>query len=267
MQAKDFEYAGEYLKDWGYIILDYNNKSGFETIESDSKLSFNTVSLLNGKHFSLTYAYYEDRTELKFCICKSFCPSKKPSFINEYECREIKRWLNRPTFHKFKLIQPNWQDIYMEGSFNINEVELNGKTYFLELHFISNHPFALHEPIKHKCTLQSSSDSYSFLDISDEIGHIYPNLKIKCLQAGNLILRNSNESREMIVNNCKKNEILTVTPELIISSSDITHPIQNDFNYNFFRIANQYGNRKNTLSSSIPVELEFTYSPYVKAVR
>lgn len=267
MQAKDFEYDGEYLKNWGMMICSTDNDGGMTTVSSDSQLTFNNTSIMNGKVFPLISSVYEDRIEITFQIGKYSCSKGMFLPISLQESKELKRWLNRPTYHKFKLIQTGWQDIYMEGSFNVSNIEICGELYFLELTFISNHPFALHEPIKHKCTLQSSSDSYSFLDISDEIGHIYPQLKIKCLQDGNLILRNSNESRETIFNNCKKNEIITVTPEFIISSSDITHPIQDDFNYSFFRIANQYGKRKNTISSSIPIELEFTYSPYVKAVR
>lgn len=266
MLAEDFEFDGEYLKDWGYMILYTDDNGGFNTIDSDSQLSFNTVSLQNGKKFGLTTAVYEDCIQLTFQIGKFSCRANEIEPISLAESRAIKRWLNRASFKKFKLIQPGWADIYMEGSFNVSNIEFNGRLYFLELTFMSNRPFALHEPITYSFDLSGSSDQYRFFDISDEIGYIYPDIKITCKKAGELRLTNSNEDRTTVIKNCTANEIITFTPELIMSTSSPTHKIQDDFNYNFFRISNTYSDRANIITSSLPVEIEITYSPYVKAV-
>lgn len=266
MIVNDFEYAGEFLRDWGCMVCDIDTSNGFETINSDSQLTFDSVSQNNGKYFPLTTSYYTDRIEITFQICKYRCPNGLHPFTI-YEVREIKRWLNRPNCHKFKLIQPDWADIYMMGSFNISEIKFNDQTYGLELTFISNRPFALHEPITYNFELDNGT-SYSFYDKSDEIGHIYPSAVITCLSSGNLQLINSQEpDRKTIINNVAKNEIITCTPNLIISTSLLSHEIQNDFNFKFPRIVNKYGDRKNIFTSSIPVKIEFEYSPYVKAVR
>lgn len=265
MLAEDFQYNGEYLKDWGFMICKTDSSSGFESIDSDSQLSFETVNT-NGKKFEFVTSTYEDRIEITFQICKFSCNSD-PSAITLDESRELKRWLNQPTYKKFKLIQPDWADIYMEGSFNVVNIEFNGKVYFLELTFISNRPFALHEPVIYKTTLSLSNLTYKFFDSSDEIGHIYPNLKIKCLKAGELRIENSNENRVTLIKNCTVGEIITFTPELLISTTNPAHKIQNDFNYVFLRVSNSYRNRLNKLTFSIPVEMELSYSPYVKAVQ
>ena len=267
MRAEDFEYAGEYLKNWGYIICRPDASSGFETIDSDSQLTFNNISLHNGKAMPLTVSQYEDRIEIKFCICKSFCHKRKPIPISVNESSAIKRWLNRPEFHRFKLIQPDWSDIYMNGSFNINNIELNGLVYFLELTFISDRPFALHEPVTYNIRTSNKNEKFTIIDISDEIGYIYPDITIKCLQSGTLQITNSNEERSTIIKNCSENEILTFTPELYYSTTSSSHKIQNDFNYKFLRISNNYNSRKNTLTFSLPVEISITYSPIVKAVQ
>ena len=264
MIATDFEYNGEYLKNYGFIICDSSDQNGFNSVDSDSQFSFNSVKLMNGKLHQLTTSQYDDRIEIQFQICKQ--PSKAMlTPISVYESREIKRWLNSPEYKKFKLMQPNWGDIYMEGSFNVRDIKFSGETYFLELTFISNRPFALHEPVTMKIHTHSPNESYSFFDISDEIGYIYPDVKIKCLQDGDLKIVNSNENRTTIMKNCVSGEILTFTKEFILSSSK-NHKIQNDFNYIFFRISNSYKNRKNILTFSLPVEATITYSPYVKAV-
>ena len=81
-------------------------------------------------------------------------------------------------------------------------------------------------------------------------------------------LTNSQEpNRKTLINNVSKDEIITFSPSLIISTSLSSHEIQNDFNFKFPRIANRYGNRKNIFTCSIPVKIDLTYSPYVKAVR
>lgn len=262
--AEDFEYDGEYLKDWGCMICCSDSPSGFDTIDSDSQRSFNTVSQFNGKEAKVTTSTYEDHIELNFQICKFSCKDGVTPFHND-ETREMKRWLNRPTIHKFKLIQPGWHDIYMEGSFNVSNVELNGLTYMLDLTFISNRPLALHEPIIFEFD-STNKKSVTFFDISDEIGYIYPDVEITCLESGTLQINNSNEDRITEIKNCQKGEIITFSKDLLMYSSIPSHKIQNDFNYKFFRISNSWNNRKNIITFSKSVKFKFTYSPYVKAV-
>lgn len=264
MIAIDFEYDGEYLKNYGFTICSIN-ENGFNTITTDSQATFNNVKLMNGKLFEITTSHYEDRLEINFQICK-YTSDHILHPISHCEARELKRWLNRPTFKRFKLIQPYWADIYMEGSFNVRNVICGGEIFLLELTFISNRPFALHEPITHRIYTTAPNESYTFFDISDEIGYIYPDIKITCLQNGTLRVNNSNENRNTEIKNCSSGEIIQFTPKLLMSTSLPSHKIQNDFNYKFFRISNSYNNRKNILSFSIPVDVEITYCPYVKVV-
>lgn len=264
MTISDFEYDGEYLKNWGFRICNID-QNGFRTIDSDSQLTFNNVSLMRGKLFELTTSKYDDHISISFQICK-YSSNSVLLPITAYEAREIKRWLNRPVFKRFKLIQPYWSDIYMEGSFNVENIMCDDKILLLNLTFISNRPFALHEPITHRIITTNENESFTFFDISDEIGYIYPDIKIKCLQSGDLSINNSNENRTTIIRNCIQHEELTFSKNLVMSSSVLSHKIQNDFNYIFFRISNSYNNRKNILTFSIPVDMEITYSPYVKVV-
>lgn len=264
MIATDFEFDGEYLRNWGFMICNMD-QDGFKTVNSDSQISFDNVSLMRGKLFELTTSKYNNNLSLSFQICKRSDKSILTP-ITAQEAREIKRWLNRPTFKKFKLIQPYWHDIYMMGSFNVENVMCEGKIFLLNLTFTSNRPFALHEPITYYINTTTENESFLFFDDSDEIGYIYPEIKITCLQDGDLNITNSNENRTTVILNCSANEVITFSENLIFSTSNLEHKIQNDFNYIFFRISNSYGNRKNILTFSLPVRAELTYSPYVKAV-
>lgn len=262
--AEDFEYDGEYLKDWGCMICCSDSPSGFDTIESDSQRTFHNTSQFNGKELKFTTSEYEDHIELNFQICKFSCNDGIQP-LRHSEIREIKRWLNRPTIHKFKLIQPEWHDIYMEGSFNVNNIELDGIVYMLDLTFVSNRPMALHEPIIVQFN-STNKKSVTFFDISDEIGYIYPDIEITCLENGTVKIGNSQEDRITEIKNCVKGEVIHFTKDLLFYSSIPTHKIQNDFNYKFFRISNSWNNRKNVVTFSNAIDFKFSYSPYVKAV-
>lgn len=264
MIATDFEFDGEYLSNWGFMICSMD-QNGFKTTNSDSQISFENVSLMRGKKFELTTSKYNGELSFPFQICKSSDNSTLMP-ISPHEAREIKRWLNRSTFKKFKLIQPYWHDIYMMGSFNIENIMCGGQIFLLELTFTSDRPFALHEPVTYHIETSIENESYMLFDISDEIGYIYPYMKITCLQNGDLTITNSNENRTTVVKNCSQNEEIIFSENLVFSTSNSEHKIQNDFNYTFLRISNSYEDRKNVLTFSLPIKAEITYSPYIKAV-
>lgn len=100
-------------------------------------------------------------------------------------------------------------------------------------------------------------------DSSHEEGYIYPYTEISIYKDGNLNIYNAIENRNTIIKNCVAGEIITMDYP-VIRSSISSHNIQNDFNWNFFRVANTYGNSRNDLTISIPCTIKIKYSPIVK---
>lgn len=264
MKAFDFEYNGKLLSDYGFVICSFGNK-GLETISNGSKISFNTAPMFNGRKHILTQSKYDECIEANFSICKDSCKTLSGDVepITLEEQSDIMRWLNRKSFKKFKLIQEEYEDIYFEGSFNIDRYELDGSVYGFELHLVTNRPFALYEPITYRFTTTSDNLSYSLTDISDEIGSLYTKVEILCKSDGDLIITNNVENRETRIDNCINGEIIYMEYP-IISTSIPSHKIQNDFNYNFFRISNTEDKIVNDITFSIPCEVELTYSPIKK---
>ena len=120
-----------------------------------------------------------------------------------------------------------------------------------------------------KVTLQfpNSSTVKKYIDISDEIGYIYPNLKITINQSGDLILENKSQNCKTIIKNCVSGEVITIDGEAhIISSNKVAHKIYNDFNYSFFKIGNNYDDRMNHITASLPCTVEISYVPIVKDI-
>ena len=104
MKAFNFEYDGLLLSDLGYVICSFGDK-GLETISNGSKISFNTTPILNGNQYLLTHTNYEECLEIPFAICKDSCSTKSGDVepIKADEVSQIMRWLNRKSFHKFKI--------------------------------------------------------------------------------------------------------------------------------------------------------------------
>lgn len=261
MKAFDFEYDGIKLSDKGFAICYFGGK-GLDTVSNGSVITFNTVPTLNGSKHKLISTQYDECLSATIQICKNSC-SGDVMEISSSDFRELTKWLNRKKFLKFKILDEDHIDLYYEASFNISRIELDGKLYGLELEVITNRPFALKEPRVINIKNIVEHGKYSINDTSYEEGYIYPYMEITIEQGGILEIHNAIEDRKTTIKNCIAGEIITMDYP-IIKSSELSHNIQNDFNWNFFRIANTYENSRNDLTVSLPCSIKIKYSPIVK---
>lgn len=261
MKAYDFCYGSKNLSDFGFVICNFGGK-GLDTVSDGSQISFNTVPVLGGAKHNLTSTQYEDCLETTIQICKHSCNGDVQE-ITDTEHRNITKWLNRKKFLKFKPLSEEYIDLYFEASFNISRIELDGRLFGFELEVRTNRPFALKEPRIIKINNTAANGEHSINDISHEEGYIYPHTEITISQSGNLKIHNAIENRDTYIANCTAGEVITMDYP-VIQSSISSHDIQNDFNWNFFRVANTYENSRNDLTISIPCSIKVEYSPIVK---
>lgn len=261
MKAFDFSYDNKNLSDFGLIVCEFGDK-GIDTVSDGAKIAFNTVPMQNGLRHELTSVEYEDCLETTIQICKHSC-SGGIQEITETEHRQLTKWLNRKTFLKFKILDESHIDLYYKAKFNINKIEMNGCLYGLELEVITNAPFALKEPRTVNINNLTKDGKHSINDTSHEEGYIYPHTEIVVIESGNLNIHNAIEDRDTYIANCVAGEIITMDYP-VIQSSISSHNIQNDFNWNFFRVANTYENSRNDLTISLPCTIKVEYSPIVK---
>ena len=262
----DFEYDGIRLSGYGYILCEFSSNNGVQTVTNGAKIKFSTVSTQRGSLWVSSGTEYEECLSAKFSICKSPClfTDEEVREITVEEITRITRWLSRKEFKKFKLLNKDgYEQVYYEGSFNISRIMLNEKVIGLELTLTTNRPFGLYEPVTKTLDFTSANQTLIFRDISDEIGFINVKATITCKSSGNLEIHNSVENRKTVINNCTNGEVIIMDyPNL--SSSISSHRIQDDFNYNFFRIANAWDNPTNKITVSLPCTIKFTYSPIRK---
>ena len=261
MKASDFIYNDKKLSEFGFMICSFDSK-GLETIEG-TEISFNSVPTLNGTKSELVSVVYEQNLETTIQICKNIC-SGGALEIQPHEYRNLTKWLGKKGFYKLKFFDESHIDIYYEAAFtSISRIEVDGKLIGLELNIVTNRPFALKEPKTIVIKNNVVDGKYSINDTSYEEGHIYPYVEITIEEDGHLKIYNSIESRETYIANCVAGEVITMDYP-IIQSSKISHNIQNDFNWNFFRIANTYEKSRNDLTISLPCTIKIKYSPIVK---
>lgn len=261
MKTSDFAYDNKNLSDFGMIICNFGSK-GLETKTNGSEITFNTVPALSGSEHKLISTEYENCLETTLQICKHSCAGGVQE-ITATEHRQLMRWLNRKRHLKFKLLDEDNIDLYHEAIINVSKIELDGKLVGLELNIFTNRPFALKEPRTININNLITNGAYSFNDTSYEEGYIYPHTEITITESGNLDIYNALENRNTCIANCIAGEVI-VMDYPIIQSSISSHNIQNDFNWNFFRVANTFDNSRNDLTISIPCRIKIEYSPIVK---
>ena len=150
----------------------------------------------------------------------------------------------------------------------IKQIELNGQIIGLELTLYTDSSFAFMDEVsvEYNC---SAGTSFQFWDNSDEItdfnNQLLPNLEITILSKGNFKLENSRDNKVMKIDNCVSNEIISINGKnQLISSSESSHDLANDFNYFFPRIINSYNDRCNIFTPNLDCKIKITYSPIRK---
>lgn len=262
MKAYDFEYDGINLSDRGFILCNFGDAKGLETLTDGCQITFNTVSVLGGSKHNLISTEYEDCLEIPLQICKHSCNGGIQE-ITETEHRELTKWLNRKKFLKFKILDESHIDLYYKAIINIDKIEIDGKLFGFELAVKTNAPFSFKEPRIINIKNLVENGKHSVNDTSHEEGYIYPKTEIVISVDGNLNIYNAIEDRNTYIANCKKDEVITMDYP-VIQSSNSSHNIQNDFNWNFFRVANTFENSRNDLTISLPCSIKIEYSPIVK---
>jgi hypothetical protein len=127
----------------------------------------------------------------------------------------------------------------------------------------ANAPYGFTRPIKDSWTAELNV-SHNIVVHSDEEGYIYPDITITVLSDNNsLNLWNKSdvESRHSIIKNVVAGEVITMRGEGVqqITSSVANHDLSSDFNYNFFRLCNQFGKYNNQIYTNVPCDITLSY--------
>ena len=266
VRFSDFEYDGIALSDKGLAIVSFDGAQD-DDIETDSQRTFNSISLFGGRYQPFVTSVFEDRLEVEFSIAKNYCEDNKDNpYFSVREIEDIQYWLNRPTSHKFKILnEVEYADVYWEGSFNLKWIKVGEETIGFDATFISNRPYAIGEEVLYEKELGGDTELV-LADFSYDEGSIIPTVVIELKESGDLELINTFNGLEekTVINRCTSGEIITFDKLMQISSSIESHDIYNDFNWVFPKIYNLYENTINKYKTNLNCDCKITYNPVRK---
>lgn len=249
----DFIFDKVMLSDLGYILvleseeykdihqMDYGTIKGSRT-DVSHKTSYNY-----GQNYSTT-----------FTIMKNSCSYGVDELDLTYnDIRELTRWLCRKEYKWFKFCKDDEDDeIWYEVKINTQKEYVGEKIVGLKLFVEANSPYGFSKEMEKTYI----GTNFRVKIYSDEEGYIYPDVKIKLTNGGNLVLTNVFENRQTTLKNCVGNEIITFHGgDIQQIESTKSHDFITEFNYQFPRFVNEYGSFENTFTSNLPCTISFTY--------
>lgn len=233
MLASDFIYDGKRLSDLGFIVCGFKGNDDFYT-PNMANLSFNIQSVFDGKKGIVTSVKYDDFIKDSFYICKLNCiyGNGKLEYITVEELSTITRWLNQKKMCSFKPLLNGLESIHYMGSFNVKPVYSQRDIVGIELEFISSYPFGYYDNLLFRFDIDNTNNTKVIHDLSDEVGYIYADMDITCKSSGDMIIKNSIEDRDVVIKDCRENELISLTYPMI--KSNMRDDIQDSFNFKFF---------------------------------
>ena len=266
MYITDFIYDDLRLSDVGYMVCSFN-KSSSGDVSNGSNIEFTTVPMNYGTRHVLAATSYPECITATFQICKLPCGQDRVPAMSVHDIAKISEWLNRRDFHRLEVDNPEYEDIYFNGSFSsIQRVELGGDTIGLTLEFKTDSPFA-HKDMT--ATLEfENGDETLFLDYYTEvIGNAYPtSLAVTChLAEGveeDLDIQNYETDEKTFVANCVDGEIIEFFyPQIHSSIESHDNVLAKDFNFDFLRLSKSTiaDCDENEIYCSIPCTMVFNY--------
>lgn len=260
MDAENFFFNGKELRDFGYIICEFD---GEENIVSVPPVSFTTIKPPGDDRKKFISASYDDTIVFEFSITKFDCYGEITD-IDAFEDSAMRKWLCREDgFHPFMFYQDGFEEIYYNAQINLTPKFINGKIRGYRLIVTTDNAYGYSELLEKEFDL-SPTLPYQFLSMSDRAGYIYPVWEFTAKQNGDLCIKVAEDTNQTntIFHNMKSGDtIILDSDRCIIEGIDV-----NNFNWIMPRIVQGYEETQNTITSTIPCHVKIKYKLTRKAV-
>lgn len=187
--------------------------------------------------------------------------------ITQYQERTLKKWLcKRGSYRLFSIFDKRYADIWFFANISNPKTIFIGNVYGMEFTVTMNAPYGFSD-IKDVSLTSKQNDSFTFYVDNDEELPIYPDMTIKLLESGNLVVTNASDSETqknpLKINNVKENEVITIKGSYpLVQSSDTVHNsnIYNDINKEWLYLIDGY----NTVQVNLSCEISLQYREFRK---
>ncbi len=243
LHAEDVIFNNKSLSDFGFMLCEFDGNGSLNRTSVGSTIDLKTIKIKN--NWKVTSSEYKEAVTFTFSICKRDFSQVSPS-----EQATINRYFIRKDGYKFlQFIMKEFEQIYFNViCTDIKAVSVGNIDYGLELTFISDSPYGYGKEERYIIDVGGSSMiQKKFIDMSDEVGETYPNLKIEIYQPSTINIKNDLTKCNFELKNCVGGEIITVNSITGDITSSMRGNIVKDFNYNWFSFGNTYDTRSNSL--------------------
>lgn len=241
----DFQFDGEKLSDYGYMIGSFNGRTE-DTVEVSVMDYTDIKSALSDVSHKVATSYPSNYTAT-VQIMKTNCDGDDDGRLSNDDVSMITKWLVRKEYKQFNWIYEDdtAEDIFYDVHCKISKITVGGDCYGLEVTFESNRPFGYTEIKRH---IENNCPANYPIEVeieTEEEGWMYPDviIKLRSVATNPIVIKNTLEpSRETRIDDCIAGEILTFHGGdlLQLTSSVSSHVLATDFNYVFPRLYNEY---------------------------
>ena len=171
--------------------------------------------MFGGRYFPIIYSVYDGALVAEMSICK--LGDNAGSAITPKEAAALKRWLESPTASELRVGGDDYEGIFWNGTFNVEEVQADSICIGFNLTFTATAPFGYKDKVNISGSV-AKDGTVSISDTSDDEGYIYPDITITLKSAGDLKITNEFDKRTTVIRGCSSGETLTFTHLLQILS-------------------------------------------------
>ena len=261
INANGFEFNKKTSDEFGLIICTFDS-GGKEDGKAGSHISFTTSSSpVRNRWLKFGNAIYDEQLEFSFQVAKSNFKT-----FDSYELASIQRWLVRKDGYKdFQLIKSDYDNIHFNACIpSIQYIEICGEVVGLTINVKCDSPFGYGSYVTKKIDT-SENNVLTIVDMSDEIGFIYPDITINVNSDCDIKIHNSIEDRTLYIKKCVENEIITIDSTILqMSTTAVSHNLYENTNYMLPRICNKDNDRKNVFTISGDCVITMKYRPIRK---
>lgn len=256
--ARGFVFEGKTSDDFGLVLCRFQGNEPSSSYGGGIEFS-KTDRPIQNRWYKTGNSYYKEPIQFYFQVVKA---NFKP--FDAYEYSIISRWLQRKDSYKdFMIVRTDYDNIHFNVMLNTEPIAVSGNIVGISVSAICDSAFGYGHMFKKTVNVNGTAE-FTILDMSDEIGYIYPDCRIEVQNDCDVIVTNITDNRVFRINKCVTGEIISIDGKYLeASTTALLHNLYNNFNYKFIRITNDYNNRKNKFK----LEGNFIFTMQYRPVR
>ena len=246
----------------GLMVCEFDGNTPSETSGGNIEFTLTSAPVQN-RWYKSGNTNYSEAIKFAFQVIKK---NKEP--IDSYEYSTYARLLQRKDDYKeFTITKLDYDTVHFYVQLNISPIQVGGDIMGINITGTTDSPYAYGQMITKKISTENGIGMLKFADMSDEIGYIYPDIKIGISSACNLKITNETSGEIFKLNNCVNNEIINIDSTILeMTSTALSHKLYEDSNYKFPRIVNDINKRTNIFKVEGNCTLTMKYRPIRKVV-